>query len=134
MISCLRAADLGPARLRSAYLLARSGLLDGGHGTRARMELAAQTLMKLGERDFYLSRIAVAPAAHRTGVADRLMRHCLDRARETASTRLCLEVSSGNIRAIRFYKRWGFEALATRGVEHEDGRKLEYVHMAKPVA
>lgn len=54
----------------------------------------------------------VGAAARGTGLADAVMRDVLDHARESVEM-VILTVTSGNERAHRFYRRWGFVAFGT---------------------
>lgn len=134
MISCLPGREVAHCRMRSALFLARSGLLEEKSQTRHRMESAARTLIKLQPDDFYLSRIAVRSSADSVGVADELMRFCEKEARQLGSTRICLEVSEKNERALRFYKRWSFFQQDIRSTVEAGGRGLTYIHMVKSLS
>ncbi|MCA1652891.1 MAG: GNAT family N-acetyltransferase [Sphingomicrobium sp.] len=132
MVSCLSATQLARCRMRSAFFLARSGLLQDRPATRARMEMAGRTLMRLEPSDFYLSRIAVSAGEAGSGAADQLMRYCEECARAAGSTRIALEVESGNDRALAFYRKKGFSKIDQRATrDPQSGRTLEYLHLAK---
>ena len=132
MASCLSADQLIKCRMRSAYALARSGLLERAPGLSSRLSLAGQSLMRLQGNDFYLSRIAVAAEARGAGAAGQLLAHCEQQALESGASRMCLEVSSENAAALSFYEKNGFREIARRSVvEMSSGRSLDYTHMAK---
>jgi ribosomal protein S18 acetylase RimI-like enzyme len=95
------------------------------------MELAGGALMKLAPSDFYLSRIAIDQRFAGSGVANDLINHCVGKARRCGAARICLEVAMENARAIRFYKRCGFEQTDERSIGAPGGRKLSYLHMVK---
>ncbi|MDF2705884.1 MAG: family N-acetyltransferase [Nonomuraea muscovyensis] len=71
--------------------------------------------------------INVAPQARGTGAADGLMRHWLDRLRETGSPGCHLQTLVENTRAVRFFTRMGFAehgpAPLVPGARY-DGRRL----------
>ena len=64
--------------------------------------------------EWELENIVVAPATRRKGLATRLLTALLDRARETNSERVFLEVRESNQAARAFYARLGFEQSGRR--------------------
>lgn len=58
--------------------------------------------------------IAVAPELHGEGIGTALIRHCETEARARDLPALLLEVRPSNTKALSFYKRHGFEQIATR--------------------
>lgn len=58
--------------------------------------------------DFYVQFLAVDDAHRRKGIGSRLLRALEDKAIESASTRLALDVESHNAGARRLYERHGF--------------------------
>lgn len=132
MISCLAAEEVAKCRMKSAYALAKSGIFQDSPRFHARLALAGQTLMKLAASDFYISRIAAAPGSFGRGYGSRLLEHCEERARGAGALRIALEVASANASAVRFYEKHGFAAHDRRAAFcAQDGRSLEYIHMAK---
>jgi ribosomal protein S18 acetylase RimI-like enzyme len=65
-----------------------------------------------GEGEFRM--LAVAPAARRRGVAEALVRACLDRARERGLERLLLSTHPKMLTAHRLYARLGFVRVPGR--------------------
>jgi ribosomal-protein-alanine N-acetyltransferase len=64
--------------------------------------------------EWELENIVIAPACRRKGLATRLFTALLDRARETNSERVFLEVRESNQAARAFYVRLGFEECGRR--------------------
>jgi len=64
--------------------------------------------------EWELENVVVAPACRRRGLATRLLNALLDRARETNSERMFLEVRESNHAARAFYTRLGFEESGRR--------------------
>lgn len=62
----------------------------------------------------YISNVAVAPAARRQGIADRLIAELLRRAETLALAFVTLEVRSGNAPAIALYEKHGFRTVGLR--------------------
>ncbi len=63
----------------------------------------------LDTRRGYIDQLAVAPSHQGSGVADMLMAA----AKDLSPTVLALDVNRGSVRALRFYARQGFRAIAT---------------------
>lgn len=71
-------------------------------------------------------------AAHRgSGVADDIMQRLIDEARARVEI-VTLTVVSSNLRALRFYERWGFRAygIEERSAKNGDGDYLDETLMA----
>lgn len=68
-----------------------------------------------------LQRIAVTPAARRTGLATALLDEGSRRARESGADRLLLEVREDNQGALRFYAARGFVEVDRRPRYYRDG-------------
>lgn len=62
----------------------------------------------------HILNIAVAPALQRQGIAEQLITHLLQVARQTGVKSLFLEVRESNTAAINLYKKWGFTELNRR--------------------
>lgn len=72
----------------------------------------------------YLSKFYVAPDAHGTGVATRLMAAVLDASARRGSAVVWLGVNEENARAHRFYERQGFARVGTK--RFQVGARLEH--------
>ena len=132
MISCLAAEEVAKCRMKSAFALGKWGIFENSPRLYERLALAGQTLMKLGPGDFYVSRIATAPVSSGKGYGGRLLDHCEERARAAGAVRIALEVAAQNAGAVRFYEKHCFAALERQSVSSpDDGRSLDYIHMAK---
>ncbi|MBM3561911.1 MAG: GNAT family N-acetyltransferase [Alphaproteobacteria bacterium] len=71
-------------------------------------------------------------APHRgSGVADEIMKRLIDEASAKVEI-ITLTVVSSNLRALRFYQRWGFRAYGVeeRSAKNEDGDYLDETLMA----
>ncbi|MFI5781245.1 GNAT family N-acetyltransferase [Nocardia sp. NPDC051570] len=68
----------------------------------------------------------VAPEARASGVADRLVRTAIAWATSTGYTSIRLEVSDGNIRAERLYRRHGFTRTGRHGIISPDDPRPEF--------
>jgi ribosomal-protein-alanine N-acetyltransferase len=68
-----------------------------------------------------LQRIAVAPAARRTGVATALLAAVVEASRRGGADRLLLEVREDNAGALAFYAARGFVAIDRRPRYYADG-------------
>lgn len=61
-----------------------------------------------------ISKMYVLPGHHGTGVSSALMRVALERARGAGYAGVWLGVNQHNVRAQRFYAKYGFEQVGTR--------------------
>lgn len=135
IVSCLSGPALLKCRLRSAFTLNRSGVFEGNAGLRTRLELAGATLIRPEATDFYLSRIAVIPAAAGRGYGARLLEWVESEARNSNADRIVLEVDADNHPAIALYERHAFQQLGRIAVVDPDtGRRLDYLQLFKVLA
>lgn len=135
MIAHSTFGETNRSRLRAAFALSKSQFFEQDVSLQARLRLAGGALLKLRPNDFYLSRIAVHEDARGSGVGGFLMSHFELEARRRKCLRLVLEVCSVNEGAVRLYQRQQFEEVdVCRVVAPDDGRSLEYIHMAKSLA
>jgi ribosomal protein S18 acetylase RimI-like enzyme len=133
MIACAPGGDVAKCRMKSAMLLSREGLLDPTSGFYRRLVLAGRTLLPQRPGDFYLSRIAVAPANAGEGLGARLLGECERQAGAAEAGRIVLEVAEDNP-AAGFYERHGFARIGGESVKDEEsGRTLAYLHFARAV-
>lgn len=73
-------------------------------------------------------------AAYRgSSVADEIMKRLIEEARANVEI-VTLTVVSTNLRALRFYERWGFRAYGVeqRSAKNDDGEYLDETLMARP--
>jgi ribosomal protein S18 acetylase RimI-like enzyme len=132
ILAVLTGKELATSRLRAALALSKSGLLQSDAAVGRRLQLAGQTLLKPLPNDFYISRIAVAPAERGRGYGQHLMHAAEAEARERGCGRLVLEVAPESRSAIQLYRRAGLLQVDAREVEDPaSGRRLEYLHLAK---
>jgi ribosomal protein S18 acetylase RimI-like enzyme len=130
MMAALSGATLKRRRLQAAYRIARSAFTVLDPDLPSRIRLAARTLLQPRDDDVYVSRIAVAPAARRRGVAAAMLEAILEEARAVGAPRCVLEVAPENAAAVALYERHGFVRAALRSVtEPRTGRALSYFHM-----
>jgi ribosomal-protein-alanine N-acetyltransferase len=71
--------------------------------------------------EMHVNKIAVVEHARREGIADALMAHAFDFARERDIRSITLEVRKTNAGAQAFYRRLGFEATYIRPRYYPDG-------------
>jgi ribosomal protein S18 acetylase RimI-like enzyme len=88
----------------------------------ARLKEARPSLPALPEISLYLARVAVAESYQGRGVSKALMEDFFGRLGKETSW--CLHVSTDNARALRFFRRFGFERFG----EEEAG----YLAMVRP--
>ena len=71
--------------------------------------------------EMHVNKIAVAEFARRQGIANTLMQHCLDFAREHSISTISLEVRQSNSGAQAFYESLEFEPKYVRPRYYPDG-------------
>lgn len=62
----------------------------------------------------YISNVAVHPEMRRHGIADRLLKELIDRAKQNKLSFVTLEVREGNSAAISLYAKHSFEPVSLR--------------------
>lgn len=135
MMACLGQRELRAMRLRSAAELGKAAFFRARADAQRRMQMAGRALITVQPADYYLSRLAVIADRRRHGVGGRLIAEFEAEGRRRGCTRLTLEVSADNPAALRFYESCGFVQIGRSAVgDAATGRKLEYLHMAKPIA
>lgn len=81
--------------------------------------------------------VNVAPEGRGTGLADELMRRWIDRLTESGSPGCYLQTLTENTRAVRFFRRWGFDdhgdAPLVPGIRY-DGQRLHQLTMVRTLA
>ena len=126
---------LKQARMAAATGLVRGRKIDPRGPVRERLLLATETLLDVAIDDLYLSRIAVETSAWGRGVAQWMLDHYQDTARQRGHKRLVLEVSPMHPTAIRLYERFGFGVVdQRRASDPATGRELVYLHMIKTLS
>jgi diamine N-acetyltransferase len=79
-----------------------------------------------------LRRLYVAPAHHGRGVADELMRQAFASLGRDRFAAVWLSVSSENLRAIAFYKKWGFHIVGTQEILVGADRQKDFLMRLAP--
>jgi ribosomal-protein-alanine N-acetyltransferase len=64
--------------------------------------------------EVHIHRVAVAPERRRKGLGSLLLAECLRSARRRGASAAILEVRPSNVEAIALYRKFGFQAMATR--------------------
>jgi GNAT superfamily N-acetyltransferase len=136
MLACCPAVELRQLRLRAALALSRLDLLRADPAIGRRIQLAARTLIRLEEGDYYVGRLGVVRKLRAAGLGVWMMQSCVDEARELGFRRLTGEVHPSATAMLRLCcERIGFEQVDLRRVEDpESGRELEYVHIVKQLS
>jgi ribosomal-protein-alanine N-acetyltransferase len=98
-------------------LVARAAAGDGDEA------LIAYLFYRLIADEVHIYRIAVSPEWRRQGIGSQLVGECLRRARRRGVTAALLEVRPSNTEAAAFYRRFGFQVIATRPGYYTDSRE-----------
>ena len=115
-------AELGDP-LRAAWIVESGGDAVGYALMRRHATAASVSATDPAE----LQRIYVARSLHGVGVADLLMRACVDQARAWTADALWLGVWERNPRAIAFYSRWGFRRVGEQRFLVGSDSQLDHV-------
>jgi diamine N-acetyltransferase len=75
-----------------------------------------------------LSKIYVLPDAHGGGVARELLAASIDVAREIGAAGMWLGTNQANVRAQRFYEKFGFERIGTKRFHVGDRWEDDFVY------
>jgi ribosomal protein S18 acetylase RimI-like enzyme len=130
MLACLDADELRKARLLAAVCLLRQPNVT--NTVKARARLAGTALYRVQADDYYLARIAVAPAEQRRGLGRDLLLVAEEQALSRGLKRLTLDVAEDAKSARRFHQGFGFAELGHgAAVDPETGRRLAYLHLGK---
>jgi ribosomal protein S18 acetylase RimI-like enzyme len=135
MLALLTGPELVRCRLRAALALTKAGLLAADADATARLKVAGGALIKLDADDFYVSRIATVAAVQGQGLGRLMLGAAESEARTRGCRRLALEVAPESVAAMRLYNGQGFQQIAAHQLsDAATGRRLEYLHMVKPIA
>jgi ribosomal protein S18 acetylase RimI-like enzyme len=104
-------AELAACRRLDAAALTMSGNRERRELISQRLELTSDLFPAVGEAEFYLSKMWVDPDHQGAGYASVLMEHYLCAGRRRGFTQFRLDVCADNDRAIRIYRRFGFQEL-----------------------
>jgi ribosomal protein S18 acetylase RimI-like enzyme len=114
--------------------VAKSGLLTADVQAIARLKAAGTTLIKPESDVLYVSRIGTLVAARGLGVGSLMLEAAECEGRERGCSRLALEVAPESAAAVRLYQRHGLKPAGGRiASDPATGRRLEYLHMIKPI-
>lgn len=120
------AAHLDDGRCAAWLAQAASGGAPIGYALVSATELPGSRL----DADLELKRIYALSRFHGDGLGEALMRLAVDHAVAQGAQRLLLGAYAGNARALGFYRKHGFEQVATR-VFDVGGRAYDDVVLAK---
>ncbi len=81
-------------------------------GTEAQID--GYVMLSAGAGEAHLLNLCVRPSAHGQGIGSALLEHALRHARVLAAEMLFLEVRPSNQRAVRLYRRYGFNEIGIR--------------------
>tara|TARA_R110002072_G_scaffold168861_3_gene322522 strand:- start:365 stop:1006 length:642 start_codon:yes stop_codon:yes gene_type:complete len=122
-------------RLAGALALARAGTLRREPALARWLRATAQTFFDLQEGDYYLSRVALFPAAQGHGLGRILLDELAEDARRQGCRRVIVETGPTYTKAIQVYERLGYNQLG-RASAHDPERDvtLEVLHFGLDLA
>jgi len=101
-------------------ILDRGGRIFFAH--RDGQAIGCCALIRIGDGEFEVAKMAVTPSAQGTGVGRLLLGAVIDSARAGGARRLCLETNHVLVPAIRLYESMGFQHIA-----HDPAHPSPYV-------
>jgi len=104
----------------------RSGVIPDSND---KGEIAGYIMSWLVADELYITNLAVSPARRKTGVADSLIEHALQDAREHGATWCQLEVRVSNTPARTLYEKNGFREIGVRRGYYQDGEDAAVMGM-----
>lgn len=93
----------------------------------AKLNANEKVSMLEGKKIMQIQRIYARKKALGTGVGAELMQHCIDFSLSKGTDVIWLTVWQQNLRAIEFYKKWGFEIIGEK--KFMVGRKIYNDHV-----
>jgi ribosomal protein S18 acetylase RimI-like enzyme len=105
-----RSEELKERQLTSLMFIARSLTRSGWDSMKDAARLYSADLPDIPPSTWYLARITTAPSARRRGIGARLLESAR---RDGSGAPTSLHVRRGNTEAIAFYRRAGFEEIAS---------------------
>lgn len=110
-VPAVYAKSLADARVRAWLAVMREGGAPVGYSMLAQPDLPLDDLTPM---DIELKRIYLFSKFQGSGVGQQLMDVAIEEARRMGASRVLLGVYAGNLRALRFYERNGFDKVGTR--------------------
>lgn len=77
----------------------------------AEAAVACVGIRRITPERYELRRLWVEPSCRRSGIGGKLLKGCLDWAKQSGATDVVLDVVPTRTRAIEWYQRWGFEEI-----------------------
>ncbi len=92
---------------------------------------AMNAIGMVGDREHYISNLAIYPDHQSMGIGTVLIRKAEEEAGQKGARRMALDVETENSSAIRLYERLGFSAVAESSLRLRGGRSFEFYRMCK---
>ena len=108
----------------ATFLLA---LIEGEVAGYAKLYQGESARCVTGERPVELARIYVLQKWLGSGVGRALMQRCVDEARASGAGVLWLGVWQRNLRALAFYRKWGFTTVGEQGFQLGSDAQTDWV-------
>ena len=97
------------------------------------LQWAGEVLGKMDDGTFYIACLAFYPEFRNEGLGTSLLLHTEEAARKAGATKLEVDAETYNEDAIRFYKRFGMNAVGEPRGTVIDGKEFEFIRLSKDV-
>jgi ribosomal protein S18 acetylase RimI-like enzyme len=97
------------------------------------LQWAGEVLGKMDDGTFYIASLAFYPEFRSQGLGTSLLSYVEDAARKAGAEKLELDAETYNEGAIRFYKRFGMNAVGEPRGTVIDGQEFEFIRLSKDI-
>ena len=97
------------------------------------LQWAGEVLGKMDDGTFYIASLAFYPQFRNQGLGTSLLLHTEEAARKAGATKLEVDAETYNEDAIRFYQRFGMNAVGEPRGTVIDGQKFEFIRLSKDI-
>jgi len=100
---------------------------------RRHLQWAGANLGKMDDGTFYIASMAFYPQFRNQGLGTSLLSHTEAARRKAGAIKLEVDAETNNEGAIRFYKRFGMQAVGEPRGTVIDGQELEFIRLSKDI-
>jgi ribosomal protein S18 acetylase RimI-like enzyme len=97
------------------------------------LQWAEYVLNKIDDGTFYIACVAVYPEFRNRGLGTSLLIHTEEAARKAGAIKLELDAETDNKGAIRFYQRFGMNAVGEPRGTVINGQRFEFIRLSKNI-
>ncbi len=97
------------------------------------LQWAGDNLGKMDDGTFYIASLAFYPEFRNQGLGTNLLLHTEEAARKAGAVKLALDAETYNEDAIRFYQRFGMNAVGEPRGTVINGQEFEFIRLSKDI-